>query len=101
MINIEKLIESYLGREVDFETEVIIYDDGDGKPYLKEWNVPEQQPSKQQLTDLWSTKKAKIEQEEAIKELDIKYYKKWMREAFDAWKANDSEYQAELSAITG
>jgi len=100
-MNVEKLIESYLGREVDFESEVILHDNGDGKVYIYEWNIPEQKPTKQQLTDLWATKKDEIEQAQAIRELDIKYHKTWMREAFDAWKANDSEYQAELSAITG
>jgi len=42
-------IKLYLGREVDFEKDVRLQDDGDGVVYIKEWNVEEVQPTEEQL----------------------------------------------------
>ena len=35
-----KQIEYYMGRIVDFSSEAILQDDGDG-PYIREWNITE------------------------------------------------------------
>ena len=42
-------IKLYLGREVDFEKDVRLQDDGDGVVYIREWNVDEAQPTDEQL----------------------------------------------------
>jgi hypothetical protein len=43
-------IIKYLDREVDFDKDVILQDDSDGKGvYIKEWNVAEAQPTEAQL----------------------------------------------------
>ena len=38
MSTLNKKIEAYLNRKPDFETEIILQDDGQGA-YIKEWNV--------------------------------------------------------------
>ena len=38
MINLDKKIIAYLDRKPDFNTEVVLQDDGQGA-YIKEWNV--------------------------------------------------------------
>ena len=43
-------IKLYLGREVDFNKDVILFNDNDGKgSYIQEWNVAEAQPTEEQL----------------------------------------------------
>ena len=41
-------IKAYLNREIDFLSEVLLHDDGDGA-YIKEWNVDEPEPTQEQL----------------------------------------------------
>ena len=49
MAQLSNKIRKYLDREVDFLTEVILQDDGDGIVYIKEWNAAEAQPTDEQL----------------------------------------------------
>jgi len=49
MAQLCKKIKLYLGREVDFEKDVRLQDDGDGVVYIREWNVEEVQPTEEQL----------------------------------------------------
>ena len=48
MAQLSNKIKLYLDREVDFLTDVLLQDDGDGA-YIKEWNVAEAQPTDEQL----------------------------------------------------
>ena len=48
MAQLRDKIKIYLDREVDFLTDVLLQDDGDGA-YIKEWNVAEAQPTDEQL----------------------------------------------------
>ena len=48
MENLSNKIKLYLDREVDFDKDVILQDDGDGA-YIKEWNAAESEPT---ITDL-------------------------------------------------
>ena len=58
-----KTIEEYVGRKVDFENEVVLRDDGNGT-YIKEWNIDDKdEPTMQQLEDLWNSKQNKIEKD--------------------------------------
>ena len=52
MSNLSTKIKLYLGREVDFLKDVRLRDDGDGVVYIQEWNVPEAQPTEEQLNAL-------------------------------------------------
>ena len=53
MAQLSNKIRKYLDREVDFNKDVILQDDGDGA-YIKEWNVEEAQPTEEQLNALES-----------------------------------------------
>ena len=48
MAQLSNKIRKYLDREVDFDKDVKLQDDGDGA-YIKEWNVAEVQPTEEQL----------------------------------------------------
>ena len=57
MAQLSNKIKLYLDREVDFTKDVILQDDmvdGISNPYIKEWNVAEAQPTKEQLDALGS-----------------------------------------------
>ena len=58
MINLDKKIISYLGREPDFLNEIIIQDDrinNVSNPYIKEWNATDKpKPTDEQLNALES-----------------------------------------------
>ena len=50
MAQLSSKIRIYLDREVDFQKDVRLQDDSDGKgAYIKEWNVAEAQPTDEQL----------------------------------------------------
>ena len=50
MAQLSNKIKLYLDREVDFQKDVLLQDDSDGKgAYIKEWNVVEAQPTDAQL----------------------------------------------------
>ena len=53
MAQLSNKIRIYLDREVDFDKDVKLQDDGDGA-YIKEWNVEEVQPTEEQLDNLES-----------------------------------------------
>ena len=52
MANLSNKIRKYLDREVDFQKDVLLQDDGDGVVYIKEWNVGEARPTDAQLDSL-------------------------------------------------
>ena len=57
MASLANKIQAYLGRKVDFRTEIKLQDDMISKvsnPYIKEWNVEEVQPTEEQLDALES-----------------------------------------------
>ena len=53
MAQLSNKIRVYLDREVDFDKDVRLQDDGSGV-YIKEWNVDEAQPTEEQLNALES-----------------------------------------------
>ncbi len=53
MAQLSNKIRKYLDREVDFDKDVLLQDDGQGA-YIKEWNVAEVQPTEEQLDALES-----------------------------------------------
>ena len=54
MAQLSNKIKLYLDREVDFDKDVLLRDDGDGVVYIHEWNVAEAQPTDEQLNALES-----------------------------------------------
>lgn len=51
MANLNTKIKLYANRQVNFRTEVILQDDGNGA-YIKEWNLDIEQPTEAQLNAL-------------------------------------------------
>tara|TARA_R100000278_G_scaffold58536_1_gene48104 strand:+ start:1188 stop:1511 length:324 start_codon:yes stop_codon:yes gene_type:complete len=61
MSNLYNKIKAYLGRSPDFQSEVILYDDGDGVVYIKEWNATDKtKPTDEELNAL-ETEATKLE----------------------------------------
>ena len=61
MSNLYNKIKAYLGRSPDFQSEVVLYDDGDGVVYIKEWNATDKtKPTDEQLNAL-ETEATKLE----------------------------------------
>ncbi len=55
MTQLSNKIKLYLDREVDFDKEVLLYDNGDGVVYIKEWNATDKpKPTDEQLNALES-----------------------------------------------
>jgi transcriptional accessory protein Tex/SPT6 len=55
MNNLSNKIRAYLGRTPDFREEIKLQDDGDGVPYIKEWNAKDKaKPTDSQLNALAS-----------------------------------------------
>jgi len=53
MANLSSKIIKYVGRKVDFQSEVKLQDDGDGVVYIKEWNIKDKQkPTDKELKAL-------------------------------------------------
>jgi hypothetical protein len=93
MDNLDKRVILYLGRTPDFETEVILQDDGSG-PYIKEWNITSEKakPTDSQLNALASDA-VKLNNNEIVKATRKKAYGdigEQLDEIYkdiDAWKA--------------
>ena len=50
MAQLASKIRAYVGRDVDFTNEVTLQDDSQGSgPYISSWNIPESQPTIDQL----------------------------------------------------
>ena len=45
-------IKFYVNADIDFRSDVILQDDGDGNAYIKEWNLDIAQPTQAQLDAL-------------------------------------------------
>tara|TARA_R100000234_G_scaffold113339_1_gene87674 strand:- start:286 stop:609 length:324 start_codon:yes stop_codon:yes gene_type:complete len=61
MSNLYNKIKAYLGRSPDFQSEVVLYDDGDGVVYIKEWNATDKtKPTDEELNAL-ETEATKLE----------------------------------------
>jgi len=52
MAQLSTKIELYVGSEVNFLSDVILQDDGDGNVYIKEWNLEKAKPTDAQLNAL-------------------------------------------------
>jgi len=93
MDNLDKRIILYLGRTPNFETEVILQDDGSG-PYIKEWNISSEKskPTDSQL-DALASEATKLSNNNLIRNTrrvaygDIGEQLDEIYKDIDAWKA--------------
>ena len=87
-------VEAYVGRTVNFLTEVRLFDDGDGVTYIKEWNISSEKtkPTDSQLNALES-EATKLQNNATIKATrktaygDIGEQLDEIYKDIDAWKA--------------
>ena len=95
MAQLSNKIKKYLDREVDFTKDVILQDDNIGgvsNPYIKKWNVPEEQPTYAQL-DALESEATKLENNAKVDATRRKEYGSWNDQLdeiyhdIDAWKA--------------
>ena len=72
-MDISKAIEQYVGRKVDFLTEVIIMKDGThgGKSYIHAWNLPEKKPTIKELEAIYDENELTDREKEKIKNKKI------------------------------
>jgi len=91
MAQLSNKIRKYLDREVDFDKDVKLQDDGDGA-YIKEWNVAEAQPTEEQLNALES-QATTLESNNQVDTTRRTAYGSWNDQLdeiyhdIDAWKA--------------
>jgi hypothetical protein len=94
MKNMKYKVEAYVGRTVNFLTEVRLFDDGDGVTYIKEWNISSEKtkPTDSQLNALES-EATKLQNNATIKATrktaygDIGEQLDEIYKDIDAWKA--------------
>jgi hypothetical protein len=91
MSNLSTKIKLYLGREVDFLKDVILFDEGNGQ-YIKSWNVAEAQPTEEQL-DALDAQATTLESNNQVDSTRRTEYGSWNDQLdeiyhdIDAWKA--------------
>jgi hypothetical protein len=91
MAQLSTKIKLYLDREVDFDKDVILQDDGKGA-YIKEWNVAETQPTEEQL-DALDAQATTLESNNQVDGTRRTEYGSWNDQLdeiyhdIDAWKA--------------
>ena len=93
MAQLSNKIRKYLDREVDFDKDVVLQDDSDGKgAYIKEWNVAEAQPTDAQL-DALDAQATTLESNNQVDSTRRTEYGNWNDQLdeiyhdIDAWKA--------------
>ena len=88
MANLKSKIESHLGKSVNFQTEVILQDDGSGA-YIKEWNLSDTKPTDEQL------KSAETSADTAEKLLTVKETR---RISYGSWQSQLDMLYADMLA---
>ena len=93
MNNLSNKIRAYLGRTPDFREEIKLQDNGDGVPYIKEWNAKDKaKPTDSQLNAL-ASEATKLNNNNEIRNTRKKAYGNIgdqldeIYKDIDAWKA--------------
>jgi hypothetical protein len=96
----KKVLESYAGKALDFQKDVILVDDGDGVIKIKEWSVSgKTKPTDAQITALWNTNKIAMKKERALDKSRLKFYEKWEEKLINDAVDSDNLYTKEVSDI--
>jgi hypothetical protein len=92
MANLSTKIKLYANKEVDFRTDVLLQDDGNGA-YIKEWNLDIPKPTMAQL-DAFETQATTYENNQRIIATRKSLYGSWESQleeiydnGIDSWKA--------------
>ena len=100
MASLSSKIKQYVNAEVDFTTDVILQDDGQG-PYIKEWNLDIAQPTQAQL-DALEAQATTYENNQKIIATRKQLYGPWDKQleeiydhGIDSWKARIAQIKAD------
>ena len=97
MSGLNTKIRLYLNREVEFGKDVILFDDGDGVAYIKEWNVAEAQPTQEQL-DALDSQGDTVESNKQVDRTRKRAYGSW-QDQLDEIYHNIDDWKARIQSI--
>ena len=93
MAQLSTKIKLYTEQEIDFNSDVLLEDNGDGVVYIKEWNLDIAQPTTAQL-DALDAQATTYENNQKIKQTRKALYGAWDKQleeiydnGIDSWKA--------------
>ena len=100
MTNLSTKIKLYANQEVDFRTDVLLQDDGNGA-YIKEWNLDIPKPTQAQLNAL-EAQATTYENNQKIIQTRKSLYGSWESQleeiydnGIDSWKARIAQIKAD------
>jgi hypothetical protein len=100
MTQLTTKIKLYTNKEVDFRTDVLLQDDGNGA-YIKEWNLDIAKPTMAQL-DAFEAQATTYENNEKIKATRKSLYGSWESQleeiydnGIDSWKARIAQIKTD------
>jgi len=102
MAQLSTKIKLYANREVDFQTDVILQDDSNGKgAYIKEWNLDIAKPTQAQL-DAYEAQAQTYENNQQIINTRKSLYGTWDKQleeiydnGIDSWKARITQIKTD------
>ena len=100
MASLKNKIEIFLGTEVNFMSDVILQNDGDGD-YIKEWNLDTPQPTEAELNSV-EDEADKLERNNIVIAKRRTLYGSWDKQleeineqGLDAWKERIAQIKAD------
>ena len=100
MASLKNKIEIFLGTEVNFMSDVILQNDGDGD-YIKEWNLDTPQPTEAELKSV-EDEADKLERNNIVITKRKSLYGSWDKQleeineqGLDAWKERIAQIKAD------
>ena len=100
MASLKNKIEIFLGTEVNFMSDVILQNDGDGD-YIKEWNLDTPQPTEAELNSV-EDEADKLERNNIVITKRKSLYGSWEsqleeinEQGLDAWKERIAQIKAD------
>ena len=100
MASLKNKIEIFLGTEVNFMSDVILQNDGDGD-YIKEWNLDTPQPTEAELNSV-EDEADKLERNNIVITKRKSLYGSWDKQleeineqGLDAWKERLAQIKAD------
>ena len=100
MASLKNKIEIFLGTEVNFMSDVILQNDGDGD-YIKEWNLDTPQPTEAELNSV-EDEADKLERNNIVITKRKRLYGSWEsqleeinEQGLDAWKERIAQIKAD------
>lgn len=100
-MEVAKCIEKYVGRSVDFTSEVILLDKGDGVITIDKWNISgKAKPSMSQLETIWNADKVEIKRQEAYSKAKDRLWGTWQWAMFESYLQTDTAAKKLITDIS-